>query len=104
MGFLSKVEAHDATDIKDGDLVISFHADPKLPSFIIGKVTGTKKNEEDGTMRYILKGMFDVNCRGDTEVTVTDRTYYPPITGTRTLGGGDHGLGHGIMNHVRKIK
>jgi len=101
MSFLKKVQAE--SEIKKGDLVISFHVDPKLPSFIIGQIEGTKEME-DGTTRYILAGMFDVNCRGDTEVTISNKTYYPPINGTPTTMGGDHGLGHGKMNHIRKIK
>ena len=94
--------SHD-DEIKKGDLVISFHVDPKLPSFIIGQIEGTKEMA-DGTTRYILKGMFDVNCRGDSDVTKTDKIYFPPVNGTPTTLGGDHGLGHGRMNHVRKIR
>lgn len=101
MGFLKKIEAHE--DVKEGDLVISFHSDPTLPSFIIGKIVGTKQ-WEDGTTRYELKAMFDVNTRGEIEVFQDEKTYYPPVNGTPSTGGGNHGLGHGIMNHVKKIK
>ena len=102
MGFLTKIQAADDKIEKD-DIVISFHVDPKLPSFLIGKVEGTKEFP-DGTTRYILKGMFDVNCRGEVDVRTVNKTYYPPINGTPTTMPGDHGMGEGLMNHVKKIK
>ena len=91
----ARVEAAD--DIKRGDKVISFHQDPDLPHFIIGQIVGTQENHEDGTMRYILKGEYDVNTRGEAAVrSVFGKLFYPPVNGTTNSMGE-------TMNNVKKI-
>jgi predicted Mrr-cat superfamily restriction endonuclease len=87
--FTSRWKAGEVPEIKKGDMVVSFHDKPDRPSFLIGKVTGFKDWEEDGTTRYEITGEYNVVAWPDQmEVhSIKDKKYYPPVNGTpSTLG------------------